>query len=85
MRGLVCFEWPKQCIYWKDPQVIRFFSEQDMGKVTLDGCAYGLKSSKGKFMRKPWVIVSNSPIVLGGLYRKCSGDHEHEEKINLED
>eukprot|EP00959_Pyramimonas_sp_CCMP1952_P011085 232184-Pyramimonas_sp.AAC.1 len=77
--GVVCIEWPTQCKYWRDPQVKDFMRELEFVKTVLHGRAYGLKDSKGNFMKKPWTIASTSSGVAEGLERKCDGAHEHVE------
>eukprot|EP00959_Pyramimonas_sp_CCMP1952_P052579 1099386-Pyramimonas_sp.AAC.1 len=61
--GVICIERPTRCNYWRDPQVKSFLRELDFVKTALHGCAYGLKDSRGNFMKKPWTIATTSPIV----------------------
>eukprot|EP00959_Pyramimonas_sp_CCMP1952_P156340 3269540-Pyramimonas_sp.AAC.1 len=53
--------------------------ELEFVKTALHGCAYGLKDSKGNFMKKPWAIASTSSDVAEGLGRRCDGTREHVE------
>eukprot|EP00959_Pyramimonas_sp_CCMP1952_P405933 8507357-Pyramimonas_sp.AAC.2 len=66
-----------QCIYWRDPQGKEFMRELEFVKTALHGRAYGLRDSKGNFMKKPWAIASTSHDVTEGHERKCDGTHEH--------
>ena len=74
LGGTVCTEWPTPCQYWRDPEVKKFMTENNMMKANLHGCAYGLKNSKGKYMKKPWSIASNAKLMVEGIARKCDGN-----------
>ena len=45
--GDVAFEWPAQCSLWDLPEVTSMIIELSLNKVRLDGCAVGLRSTKG--------------------------------------
>ena len=75
----MCLEWPSQCQYWRAPQVKAFLQKHDFIKAKLHGCAYGLKNSKGNFMKKPWTVATTSRHVANGIHRTCDGTHEHKE------
>eukprot|EP00959_Pyramimonas_sp_CCMP1952_P444330 9302965-Pyramimonas_sp.AAC.1 len=77
--GIVCIEWSTQCKYWRGPQVKGFMRELEFVKTALHGCAYGLKDSKGNFMKNPWAIATTSSVVGEGLERRCDGAHGHVE------
>eukprot|EP00959_Pyramimonas_sp_CCMP1952_P325185 6806615-Pyramimonas_sp.AAC.1 len=53
--------------------------ELEFVNTALHGCAYGLKDSKGNFMKKPWTIATTSSVVAEGLGRRCDGTREHVE------
>ena len=65
------------CKYWRDPQVTEYLKKHSFVKVSFHGCAYGLKDSKGNFMKKPWTVATNSQLVASGLDRKCDRTHVH--------
>jgi hypothetical protein len=81
----ILFEWPKCCRYWRLPRVDQFVRRYGLSTVEFDGCAFGLRScikrEEGKFLRKPWRIVTNIPAVQEALKgHKCPGistDHVH--------
>ena len=45
-------------------------------KVNFDGCAYDLKDSEGRPLKKPWKAVSNQEKITKFLNKVCPG-HEH--------
>ena len=61
--GKIAIEWPKGCTYWKDSRVIALIERFALCSYALDGCMYGLRSvvrkTRGKFLRKPWIIMSD--------------------------
>ncbi len=62
--GIICFELPGSCSYWKEPLLQRFVADFQMTRVSLDGCMFNLRSRKsgckGIFLRKRWCIATNS-------------------------
>jgi hypothetical protein len=62
--GIVCFEWPRTCMYWKRKDVISMINSLGLNKTTFCGCAVGLRSfipgNEHMFLKKPWTIYSNS-------------------------
>eukprot|EP00975_Prorocentrum_lima_P019355 4077556-Prorocentrum_lima.AAC.1 len=77
LHGTVVNEWPKGCMYWADPDVIRYAERHDLTKYSFDGCRYGLRSPEGYFVKKPWSIMTNNSVLGRGLQRRCHGDHVH--------
>ena len=80
--GCIAIEWPRSCLYWHWRKVKRFLAQNHMSKCNLDGCAFGLRSSRpearGKFLKKPWTIATNFPNVFNKHCGKsCPGNHEH--------
>jgi len=51
------FEWPKRIDGWREPKIENLM-ESMPHYTTFDGCAYGLKISEGKAMRKIWKVAS---------------------------
>jgi hypothetical protein len=74
----ILFEWPRCCRYWKIPKVERFIRKHRLTTAEFDGCAFGLRSSikreEGKYLKKPWRIVTNIPAIQEALAgRLCPG------------
>ena len=65
------------CKYWYDPEVCRFLKKHKVYSSHLDGCMYGLKSSSGTPMYKPWLIKTTNMRLAQELARICDGSHEH--------
>ena len=39
--GVVCWEWPAGCSYWKEPRVVAFMKAHNVRCVTFRGCFFG--------------------------------------------
>ena len=83
-NGIVCFEWPKKCTYWKRRDIQNMLNELGLEPAHFDGCSFGLKSTnRGKehmFLKKPWTVYSNCPILNAMLSKRtCSGVNKHHE------
>ena len=87
LGGIVCFEWPKKCTYWKRTDILNMISELGLVPAHFDGCSFGLRSTnKGKermFLKKPWTVCSNCPLLNTMLTKRaCPGvtkHHEHDQ------
>ena len=76
--GDVAFEWPAQCSLWDLPEVTSMITELSLNKVRLDGCAVGLRSTKGIPIMKPWSIATSSPKIFEHFEPlRCPKDHAH--------
>ena len=80
--GIVCFEWPKRCTYWKRSDIQNMINDLGLEPAHFDGCSFGLKSTnKGKehmFLKKPWTIYSNCPILNTMLTKRvCPGVNKY--------
>ena len=80
--GHVCIEWPLTCAYWKLSVIEKLLeSPLRLQSFYLHGCAYGLKVEsgvhEGKFLQKPWKIITTMPDLESILSRKCPKNHEH--------
>ena len=51
------FEWPKRNDGWREPKIENLMKSVPH-HTTFDGCAYGLKNSEGKAVRKTWKVAS---------------------------
>ena len=86
-NGMIGFEWPRKCTYWKRPDVVTMISELGLTRADFDGCAFGLRSSssdrENMFIKKPWTVYSNCEPILTELPKHvCPGtssDHEHDQ------
>jgi predicted adenine nucleotide alpha hydrolase (AANH) superfamily ATPase len=82
------FEWPKNNDGWKNPTVEELLKNMPYS-TEFDGCAYGLKNSEGKAMKKIWKVVSGklSLPMIGSknMYMKhvvaLKSMHKSEEKM----
>ena len=86
----IFWEWPSRCFGWQEHQLLRLHRELTwLGRSWLfsriDGCRYGLQSSKGRFLRKSWTIASTSEH-FHNLYRAktCQGQHAHDHIQGIE-
>ena len=77
------WEWPVNNGGWKLREMREFVEMLQkwdcLHLVPFDGCAYGLKSSKGNFLRKPWKVITSSALLAAALQRKCPGHAFHDE------
>ena len=77
--GSASFEWPRYCTGWQLKELTSFLSKFGFQKVDFDGCAFGLKSKKGNFIKKPWTIATTSSRLINTLFtRKCDRSHTHQ-------
>lgn len=81
-NGIICFEWPRKCTYWKRDDIQNMINELNLKPTHFDGCAFGLKSiRKGRehmFLKKPWTVYSNSDEIHAILSKyTCPGVTKH--------
>ena len=73
------FEWPKNNDGWKHPKL-----EELMRKLPysaeFDGCAYGLKNSEGKSMKKSWKVTSTHERIQEYVNKTCTCAKEHKSR-----
>ena len=81
--GEIGWEWPNINGGWQLPELraLRDLLQQrqKLHTVRVDGCAYGLKNSRGVPLKKPWRILTSSQTMASLLECRCPGDHDHEE------
>jgi len=70
------FEWPKNNDGWKNPKVEELLKSMPYS-TEFDGCAYGLKNSEGKAMKKIWKVVSTHDRIKEYVNKQCSCTEEH--------
>ena len=79
--GIVCFEWPSKCTYWKRKDVMQMIETLAIKPAFFCGCALGLMSlTKGNehmFIKKPWRVYSNSGKVVQAFSKfSCPGNSD---------
>ena len=83
LGGELAWEWPWSNLGWKLRRVQAFFEKlRAAGRLhvaRVDGCAYGLKNSKGEYLRKPWRISTAAAPLANVLERRCPRGHHHGE------
>lgn len=89
LGGHVGWEWPSNNGGWNLREMRAFLKEleelQCYHRVHVDGCAFGLLSTKGNPLRKPWKIVLTSETLAAALGRRCPGHAFHDECIGGEE
>ena len=65
--------------FWKQPAMLKLMQELDLHYDFGHMCAYGLRGKHGGLMKKPTGWLSNHPVLLKSVTKKCDGCHEHEE------
>ena len=74
--GHIAFEWPQSAEGWMLPELVAFLKRHNLYVAECHGCFFGLKSSKGKPMFKPWHVATSSFHLASNL-NKCRCQHEH--------
>ena len=59
--GEISFEWPRHCLGWLRPEMLRFIERYDLFSVAVDGCAVGMQNSAGEPLLKQWRFITSSP------------------------
>ena len=76
--GNVSFEWPKGATGWTLKELTDMERELNMSHVLFDGCALGVKSKSGEYIKKPWCISTTSKELVEALSPYvCTADHKH--------
>jgi len=65
--GIIAWEWPTVCTWWKRREVVRIVKKFRLVKVDFNGCMLGLKSPKGNPIFKKWTVATNSPEIVDAL------------------
>ena len=60
----------------KNPKVEELMKSMPF-TTEFDGCAYGLKNSEGKAVRKTWKVASTHERIKGYVNRTCTCKEEH--------
>lgn len=80
VRRECCVEWPRHCSDWLRLKVQNICRLWQLGSVTFDGCAFGVKTRAGLLLKKPWRLCSNDAFVLKHFQKsQCTRDHPHGE------
>ena len=72
--GHIAFEWPKGAKGWMLPKLVAFMKRHKMYLAECHGRFFGMKSSKGNPMFKPWHIATSSYHLASNL-DKCRCQH----------
>ena len=72
--GTVTFEWPKGCESWSRHDVKSFFdAHPEFQLVEFDGCAVGVRSTKGRPIKKTWRLMTTSQRIVDAFSQhKCT-------------
>ena len=55
------WEWPRNCRGWREPNIEELFNQiPGVWDCRIDGCRFGLKSSSGNLVLKPWTFKTSS-------------------------
>ncbi len=65
--GTVVFELPRSNAYWQRKELQQFCAKYGLKPAFFDGCAFGLVSSEGVPIKKPWTFMSDSPDAVEAL------------------
>ena len=83
--GEISFEWPRYCDGWDIKILKEFEARLKMQRVSFDGCAVGVLSSKGGRIKKPWRITTTNLDLVKSLKSKmCTKTHKHDECAGAE-
>ena len=83
-EGTVTFEWPKGCESWQRPDVKHFFdSHPEFIPVEFDGCAVGVRSTKGRPIKKKWRLMTTSRAIVDmfSQFQRTHKPHEHDQAV----
>ena len=73
LGGHCSCEWPRGCMGWAIPELVRFIHENDLYSVSVDGCACGMTDDKGNPIYKAWRFATSSPRLADELATfKCA-------------
>ena len=78
------FEWPKGCESWSRHDVKSFFdAHPEFQLVEFDGCAVGVRSTKGRPIKKTWRLMTTSQRIVDAFSQhKCThSPHEHDHAV----
>ena len=83
LGGDIAWEWPRDNGGWNLPRVRELWDElrskDRLFVAKIDGCSYGLKSSRGNPIKKPWKVNTTLAPLAIGLERRCPGHEHHDE------
>ena len=71
-------EQPKDARSWKHPRAQRLRARSSVYEVTLDMCAFQLRTKDGDLAKKPTMLLTNCFPLVKLLHKRCSGDHRHQ-------
>ena len=65
--GTWSFEWPAYCLGWNLDFLKQWPAKRSSYLARFDGCRYGLKSKKGRPIKKPWIIITSHRSLAANL------------------
>ena len=80
--GHIAFEWPKGAKGCLLPELVAFMKRHKLFMAECHGCFFGMQSSKGRPMFKPWHIATSSYRLAANLDKcRCQPEkgfhHDH--------
>ena len=72
--GHIGFEWPKGAAGWQLPELAAFITKNGLYLAECHGCYFGLCSSKGNPMLKPWRVITSDYRLARNL-NECRCQH----------
>ena len=74
-------EHPRDAKSWNHPRARRLRARKTVYEITIDMCAFQLRTKEGDFARKPTMLVTNCFPLVKMLHKRCPGDHRHQPLI----
>ena len=71
-------EQPRGAKSWEHPRARRLRARRTVYEITIDMCAFQLRTKEGELARKPTMIVTNCYPLVKMLHKRCSGYHHHQ-------
>ena len=62
----------------RHPRAQRLRARKTVYEITIDMCAFQLRTKEGDFARKPTMLVTNCFPLVKMLHKRCPGDHRHQ-------
>ena len=69
----VLHEHPRLATSWREPEVMNLLRQEKVDKINADQCQLGQQTDIGEPLKKPTGFMSNAPLLLSKLNRKCFG------------
>ena len=79
-RGFL-FEHPRRATSWQSDELLALKNEDGVFEVTVDMCAFGLKTRDGRPALKPTLLITNLETLANHLGRRCNGRHAQHQPL----